>query len=303
MACTDLHKLAKSVWSLARLQHGVIARWQLLDLGASRSWIEHRIAKGRLHPVHRGVYAVGRPQVTQAGRFMSGVLACGRDAVLSHISAAAHWKIRPAPPRAPIHTSLHAAVFRQPRGIKAHRTRTLTDRDITVHQGIPITTPARTLVDLATILGPHQLEAAVNEADALDLINPETLRAELDERKGRPGVRPLRALLDRHTFRLTESELERRFLRIVRDAGLPLPDTQVETAGRTDFHWPALNLVFETDGWRYHRTPSKQARDNRRMRQHALAGRTAVRFSHYEVRYESQRVSAALRALAATASA
>jgi very-short-patch-repair endonuclease len=295
--------LAKSVWSLARLQHGVIARWQLLDLGASRSWIGHRIATGRLHPIHRGVYAVGRPQLTRAGRFMAAVLACGPDAVLSHISAAAHWKIRQAGPTTPIHTSLRAAVVRRPKGIAVHRTRTLADGDITTHDGIPITSPARTLIDLATVLGPKQLEAAVNEADVLDLTDPETLRGELDEHKGQPGVRPLRALLDRHTYRLTESELERRFLRIVRDAGLPLPDTQEQLAGRTDFHWPELGLVVETDGWRYHRTPSRQARDNRRMQQHALAGRTAVRFSHYEIRYESRRVAAAMRALAATASA
>jgi hypothetical protein len=121
------------------------------------------------------------------------------------------------------------------------------------------------LIDLATILQAHRLEAAVNEAAVLDLVGPETLRARLEERKGQPGVRPLRTLLDRHTFRLTESELERRFLGIVRAAGLPLPETQAKLAGSTDFHWPLLGLVVETDGWRYHRTPSRQARDNRRM--------------------------------------
>ena len=234
---------------------------------------------------------------------MAAVLACGHGAVLSHISAATHWKIRQPRPTAAIHTSLQAAVVRRPAGIKVHRTRTLADRDLTFHRGIPITTPARTLIDLASVLGPIELEAAVNEADVLDLIDPETLRAELEERRGQPGVRPLRAVLDRHTFRLTESELERRFLRIVREAGLPLPDTQQHLAGRTDFHWPELGLVVETDGWRYHRTPSKQARDNRRMQRHAISGRTALRFSHHEVRYESGRVGATLRALARRATA
>ena len=100
---------------------------------------------------------------------------------------------------------------------------------------------------------------------------------------------------------MTESELERRFLRIVKRAGLPLPDTQEHLAGRTDFHWPGLGLVVETDGWRYHRTPGRQARDNRRMQAHAAAGRTAVRVSHYEVRYDEARVEALLASLTASA--
>ena len=111
----------------------------------------------------------------------------------------------------------------------------------------------------------------------LDLIDPESLTAELESRKGQQGVPALRKTLDRHTYRLTETELERRFLRIVRKAGLPLPETQVQLGGRVDFHWPDLNLVVETDGWRYHRTPARQAQDNRRMQAHLLAGRTAIR--------------------------
>jgi very-short-patch-repair endonuclease/predicted transcriptional regulator of viral defense system len=304
MTPVTLHSLA---WALAQRQHWVVTHAQLVELGFTEEAIRWRLAEGRLHRVHRGVYAVGRPQLSQAGRFMAAVMRCGGDACLSHISAGAHWKLRPSPPSASIHISLLAAVFRQPPGIKTHRRPNLPPEDVTVHDGIPITTPTRTLIDLALTLGPHQLEAAVNEADSLDLIDPESLRAELDKREGQPGVRPLRTLLDRHTFRLTESELERRFLRIVRDAGLPLPDTQEQLAGRTDFHWPALNLVVETDGWRYHRTPARQARDNRRMQRHAMSGRTALRFSHYEVRFEASRVEVTLKALArrlaATASA
>jgi very-short-patch-repair endonuclease len=246
-----------------------------------------------LHRIHRGVYAVGRPELTQEGIWMAAVLRVGPDAYLSHLSAGAHWGIcRPRP--GPIDISLIAAVFRQPPGIRVHRRPSLPDADVTVQRGVPITTPLRTLIDLATILSPNRLEAAVNEADVLDLIDPESLRAALDHRKGQPGVRPLRELLDRHTFRLTESELERRFLRIVRAAGLPVPETQEKIAGCVDFHWPSLGLVVETDGWRYHRTPSRQARDNRRMQAHAAAGRTAIRVSHYEIRYEARRIAALL---------
>jgi very-short-patch-repair endonuclease len=134
----------------------------------------------------------------------------------------------------------------------------------------------------------------VVEADVRDLIDPETLRATLDTYAGQPGVRKLRAILDRHTCRMTETELERRFFRLVRRAGLPLPDTQQQVGSRVDFYWSELGLVVETDGWRYHRTPARQARDNRRMQGHAAAGRTAIRISHYEVRHEPARVEAVL---------
>lgn len=277
----------------------MVSREQLLELGLSTMAIRHRAAKGRLHPVYRGVYAVGRPELTHEGRLMAAVLRCGPGAAVSHEAAGTHWRILPErhtrhAALTPIDISVNAAVVRTPPGIRVHRRRSLTRADLTTHRGVPITAPIRTLVDLATILSAHRLEAAVNEADVLDLVDPETLRASLEERKGQPGVRPLRALLDRHTFRLTDSELERRFLRIVRAARLPLPETQTKIEGRTDFHWPELGLVVETDGWRYHRTPSRQARDNRRMQAHAAAGRTAVRISHYEIRYESGRVTALL---------
>jgi very-short-patch-repair endonuclease len=302
VATPILHKPTETVWALVREQHGVVARWQLLDLGFTPAAVRHRLAIGRLHRTEwRGVYAVGRPALTQEGEWMAAVLACGPGAYLSHLSAARLWRLLPKAPRNPIHITLKAPVFRHRPGIQVHRTRSLADGDVTTHSGIPVTTPIRTLIDLATVLDPYALEAAVNEACVLDLTDPESLRAELDRRKGQRGVPALRPLLDRHTFRLTESELERRFLRIVRRAGLPLPDTQVQVGGRTDFHWPDLGLVVETDGWRYHRTPAQQARDNRRMQAHAAAARTAVRFSHYEVRYEAARVESVLAGLVSPA--
>jgi very-short-patch-repair endonuclease len=287
MTPVTLHKLA---WELARSQYWVITHAQLVEMGFSEDAIRWRVAEGRLHRVHRGVYAVGRPHLTREGQWMAAVLRCGEDAYLSHPSAASLWRVRRDLPGTPIHITLVADVVRTIPGIRAHRRPSLPDSDLTTHRGIPVTTPARTLIDLATILTPKQLEAAVNEADVLDLIDPETLRTELDERKGQRGVPTLSTLLDKNTYRLTETELERRFLRIVRRAGLPLPETQQHLAGRTDFHWPALKLVVETDAWRYHRTPARQASDNRRMQSHLRAGRTAVRFSHHEIRYEAGRV-------------
>ena len=284
------------IWKLVRRQHGVVARRQLLDAGLSAEAVRWRIAEGRLHPVHRGVYAVGRPELTKEGRFMAAVLACGSEACLSHGSAGAHLKIRWAPP-SPIHVSVLADVFRHPKGIRVHRRPSLPPEDVAIHNGIPTTTPTRTLIDLAVILHPNALEAAVNEADSLDLIDPEALRGAVEDRKGQRGTRPLRTLLDRHTFRLTDSELERRFLRIVRDAGLPIPETQKPIAGRVDFYWPELNLVVETDSLRYHRTAAKQALDLARDQAHAVAGRERLRFSHGQIRYKPDSVTTALAAI------
>jgi very-short-patch-repair endonuclease len=154
-------------------------------------------------------------------------------------------------------------------------------------------------LDIATRLPRGTLEAAVNEADKLDLVDPESLRAGLESRKGQHGVRPLRALLDRTTFVLTDSELERRFLRIARRARLPNPQTQARVNGfRVDFYWPDLGLIVETDGLRYHRTPSQQARDRLRDQTHTAAGLTPLRFTHGQIRYEPKSVQVTLEAVA-----
>ncbi len=158
----------------------------------------------------------------------------------------------------------------------------------------------QTLVDLATGLSDPRLERAVNEADRLDLIDPDALRAALDYHRGRGGVARLRSILDRRVFRLTDSELERRFLALIGRAGLPMPLTRQRLNGFTvDFHWPDLGLVVETDGLRYHRTPAQQARDRRRDQAHAVAGLLALRFTHEQVRHEPDKVIATLSAAVA----
>jgi very-short-patch-repair endonuclease len=246
--------------------------------------------------VHRGVYAVGRPDLDRGGVLLAAVLACGPRAAVSHLSAAGLWGIRSVPLR-PVEVSVPAAARRRP-GVVVHRRVALEATDVTSHQGIPVTTPVRTLVDVATRLGRRELEAAVNEADKLDLVDPETLRSALDRYAGRSGVAALRHLLDRRTFALTESELERRFLPLARLAGLTLPETGRRLNGfKVDFFWPGLGLVVETDGLRYHRTPAQQARDRLRDQAHVAAGLTALRFTHAQVAFERHHVVATLAAV------
>lgn len=155
-------------------------------------------------------------------------------------------------------------------------------------RAIPVTNPARTAIDLAARLPPAGLERLINQADRLGLFNPEGLLMGLDDYPGVRGVGRLRSVLGARTFRLIDSELERRFLAIVEKTGVPFPLTRQEVNGfRVDFFWPALGLVVETDGLTYHRTPSQQARDRVRDQAHLAAGLKPLRFTHAQVRYES----------------
>jgi very-short-patch-repair endonuclease len=277
---------ARETWRLARKQHGVISRRQLLALGFSRREVERRIESGRLHRVRTGVYAVGRPALTRHGRWMAAVLACSDGVVLSHSSAAALWRIG-AEQDGMIELSLPSQSRRRRPGMLIHRRPSLQPRDVTAEYGIPVTTPVRTIIDLALRLDKPALERMINEADKYNLVHPPQLRRALEERKGEQGVARLRTILDRRTFRLTREELERLFLPLARSAGLPVPLTfQIVNDFEVDFYWPDLGLVVETDGLRYHRTPAEQARDRVRDQTHTAAGLTNLRFTHEQVKYE-----------------
>lgn len=285
------------LWTLVRRQHGVVTRSQLLGLGFSRDAIAHRLTKGRLHPVWRGVYAVGRPELTRRGIWMAAVLSCGPHAALSDESAGVFWRILRMKP-GDVEVTVPAGCFRHRAGVVIHR-RVLAPDDVTRHDGIPVTSPIRTLIDLAPRLPRAQLEAAVNEADKLDLTDPETLLSALDTRGRSQGMTILREVLDRRTFTLTYSELERRFVPVSRRAGLPLPQTGQHVNGfKVDFYWRELGLVVETDGLRYHRTPAQQARDRVRDQAHAAAGVTCLRFTRAQVILEPGHVQATLAAVA-----
>jgi very-short-patch-repair endonuclease len=293
------YKRSRRAWELAGRQHGIVARRQLLALGFNARAIEHRVARGRLHLVARGVYAVGWPHLTQKRRWMAAVVICGEGAALSHRSAAALWGIsREGTDRIDVSVNRLCKVRRQ--GLWVRSRPTLARADIVTEDGIPVTAIARTLVDLASELSPLRVERAINEADKKGLIDPETLRCALDAYTSEPGVRPLRDLLDMRTFRLSDSDLEIFFRRIAVAAGLPMPvSKQLVNGYEVDFFFPDLGLVVETDGLRYHRTPSTQTRDAKRDRSHVLADMTPLRFTHYEIKHEPSQVGRALKSAAA----
>ncbi|HVX88245.1 MAG TPA: DUF559 domain-containing protein, partial [Gemmatimonadales bacterium] len=278
-----------------------------LDLGYSRDAIEHRLKSGRLHGMWRGVYAVGRREVSREGHWMAAVLACGKAAALSHRSAAALWGIgkekiweRTLHATTPlVELSVPGSAGARLGGLRVHRRPSLPSHDLTAREDIPVTGIVRTLLDLATLEPPNRLERAVNEADKRDLIDPEALRRAIEAYPGEPGIRPLRKVLDRDTFLLSDDELELLFHPLARAAGLPLPESKaIVNEFEVDFFWPALGLVVETDGWRYHRTPAAQTRDALRFQLHTASGLTPLRFSHYQVKHEPAHVLAILRATA-----
>lgn len=296
MEDTKLPPNSDRLWDLVRRQHGVVSRAQLLALGFGSKAIAHRIAKGRLHVLWRGVYAVGRPRVGQRGQWMAAVLSCRADALLSHRSAAALWGLTTR--RSPVVEVVipHAARRRRP-GIRINRRVDLGPEHRREVDGIPVTDVVSTLVDLASSAPEWQVERAINDADRLDLVDLEELRAMVGTLSPRPGMACMRRLLGCDA--LTDSGLERKFLALVRAAGLPLPETQAWVSGyRVDFYWPDLGLVAEADGWRHHRTPGEQATDHRRDQAHTAAALTTLRFAESQIRYAPEEVTRRLKAVA-----
>jgi very-short-patch-repair endonuclease len=183
--------------------------------------------------------------------------------------------------------------------VLVYRRPNLRPADMAMKDGIPVTSLVRTFIDIAARLDCVDTERAVNSADRLGLIDPEALLDALESHPGKWGVRSLREMLGARNFRLTDSELERRFLPLVAEAGLPVPSTGQWLNGfKVDFYWPDLGLVVETDGLRYHRTPAQQARDRLRDQAHLAAGLTPLRFTHHQVRFEAGYVRFTLVAVA-----
>jgi hypothetical protein len=298
METAMLQKLSAATWAIVRRQFGVISRQQLLDLGWSPEAIRHRLSTGRLHTIYPGVYAVGRPELSDQGKWMAAVLAAGAGARLAGQSMAEHLGCRDRAD-GPIEIVVPGRRSCSIPGLRLIRSDVPVAHQVD-HDGIPGVSVVLALVQIARQLTLGELERAINQADGLDLIAPDELRAELDALKGMHGVSKARQALDRRTFAMSRSELERRFRPIAGRVGLPPPETCVMRNGwEVDFLWRDLGLVVETDSLRYHRTPAQQYRDRKRDQAHLAAGDTPLRFTHGQVRYEPAYVERMLRAVLA----
>jgi very-short-patch-repair endonuclease len=286
------------VGGLADGQHGVVSREQLMAAGVGRGAIVRALDAGRLRLVFRGVYAVGHVAMRREGWWMAALLACGEGAALSHRTAATHWDLLSVPVL-PIDVITPAARGRRHRHITTHRT-LLDPLDALTRDRLRVTTPARTIVDLAATLEGRALREVVERAEDLLRFDPTDIRSTLARAPKRPGTKRLNDLItllapDDDNAR---SHLERLFLTVMRKANLPKPRTNHEIAGRRrDFAWPDQRLVVETDGYRYHSSRAARRRDNRRDRQLTALGWRTVRFSYEEVAFEPGVVGAEVKQL------
>ena len=273
--------------AVAAQQYGVVTRSQVLAAGIGETGIKERVRSERLLQLHRGVYALGHRELKREGHWLAAVLACGPGAVLSHVDAAALWNIRPSA-SALVHVTVPSRAGRkQQKGLRVHRSGRLGTDQVTVHESIPVTSLARTLLDLADVLTRRALKRAMDEADYLRLLDMTALIAAVDGNPGRRGAKLLRAA--HGPAEMTKSQLEQRFLALVDRHGLPRPKVNTPIEGyEVDFAWPEAKLIVETDGFAAHGT--RRAFENDRLRDRRLgrAGYRTVRLTPRSMAYPAE---------------
>ena len=280
--------------------HGVASMAELRAAGIGRGAVENRLKTGRLFAKYRGMYAVGRPDLTVWGERRAIVLACGEDAVLSHRSAAGAWGLRPDGGRL---WDVTVPEKRRPRGqVRLHRS-PVPAAERAELEGIPVTSVPRTLLDLSALIERHQLRRAIERAVDLELFNLPDVEAVLRAHPGRRGSPALRALLAdfaAHGETHTRSDLEALFLHICIDHGLPRPRINATNSGReVDATWPGRDLLVEIDSWTHHRHRQAFTTDRAKDRAALRDGRRTARFTGDELERDPGAVAAELRALLA----
>jgi Transcriptional regulator, AbiEi antitoxin/Protein of unknown function (DUF559) len=298
-------EVTRRVLATAARQHGAISLAQLVPCGLSAAGVRHRVAAGLLHRVHRGVYAVGRADLAPRGHWMAAVLACGEGAVLSHLQAAALHGIRQTA-AARIHVTIPRRSTLARDRIHVHNHPELAPEDVTEVDRIPVTSVARTLLDLAAILREQQLERACDKAVILEVFDLREVQGLLRRSRGRRGVRRLRNVLARGDLgeNVPASGLEIRYRDLCEAAGLPRPEINRylllgDEYHKVDFLWRRQRVVIETDGARYHSTGWQRARDEHRDRLLARHGYRSSRIADDDIRRFPGDAVAAARALLA----
>jgi very-short-patch-repair endonuclease len=277
-------------------QHGVVSRRQLIDAGISDEVITHRLRTGALHRLHRGVYAVGYRSSSPLTRAMAAVLVCGPDAVLSYRSAAALWEIG-VPWGGSTEVTTTRAAARRHSGLTVHRSRTLAPQQTTVHRGIPVTTVARTLIDLADVLNDRALARAFNEAQITRRLRLDELTEFLPHLNGRRAATRLLAFVERSDG-VTRSVLEDVFLALVEQHALPRPEANQRVAGyEVDMLWREQRLIAELDGRRYHQHARAFEHDRDKDAALVAAGYRVIRVTWQRLVSQPAREAERFRAL------
>jgi putative AbiEi antitoxin of type IV toxin-antitoxin system/uncharacterized protein DUF559 len=289
--------------AVAARQHGVVTLLQLQDLGLGERAVHDRVSSGRLHRIHRGVYAVGRRDLPIKGHRMAAVLACGEGAVLSHRSAATlHELLNVRSGRIDVAIPRQSSLRRP--GLRVHRSTCLRPEDCAIVEGIPCTSVPATLLSLAATSPRNVLESASNKAEIMGVLDLGAIRELLGRRRSHPGATRLRAALEVDGLGAdrTERHLEGRFARLAREHGIPAPEVNAWIAipggeMQCDFAWHRERLIVEVDGWATHRTRRAFHDDRRRDRLLQAAGRYVLRFTDRDVRREPEHVTAVVGAL------
>jgi hypothetical protein len=270
----------------------------LLGLGFSSRQIETRLAAGWLLPLRRDVYGVGHLLVSRHGRWMAAVLACGPGAVLSHESAACFWGLQGDRPLVDVNADCGRQGQLRREGVRLHRCK-LRREECVVEDGIPVTSVARALFDLAEVVGYERLERAAQEADRLKVLRLRELERVVERGRGRRALKPMRRLL--HELRAptrTRSPLEDRFHDFCEAHRLPPPATNVHVLGHeVDALWPGAKLVVELDSWEFHAHRTAFQRDRALDSERLVAGYRTVRVTHDRLDHEAPSLLAELRAL------
>jgi very-short-patch-repair endonuclease/predicted transcriptional regulator of viral defense system len=290
----DAARIEANVATLARGQHGVVARRQLLEAGVTDAMLEVRLRAQRLRRLHRGVYLVGPLQPPRAAE-MAAVLAGGAGTHVSHTHAAALHRLLP-PVGPPIHVTVQGVDCGRIAGLRPHRVVRLTPEETGEVDGIPATSPARTLVDIANVVSRRHLEQAVAAAEEQRRVDPQRLAAYAAGMAARHGARRLLEVLQAgQEPALTDSEAEEVLLAIVRGGGLPEPRLNVMVGGfRVDFYWPEAGVVLEVDGFAVHGLPRRFEGDRRRDLRLAAVGLQVVRVTWSQITKEPGEVLALL---------
>ena len=297
-------ELDRLIVALAGGQHGVVALWQLIELGLSAAGARTRVAARRLHRIHQGVYVVGRPDVTIKGRWMAAVLACADGAVLSHRSAATlHGLLNARGGR--VHVTVPRGTCISRPGIHAHRSTCLAPPDRTEVDGIPCTNVPATLLAVAATAPRNVLESACNRAEMEGLLDMREIGELLRRRRSHAGSSRLRDALQVDGLGLdrTKSRLEKRFLRLAtRETGLPAPEINVwmPIAGeemQCDFVWHRERLVVEVDAWETHRTRNAFRGDRRRDRLLRREGWEVVRVTGHDLEWDTHGIVSDIRGM------
>jgi very-short-patch-repair endonuclease len=287
-------KVERVLAALATKSHGVVTRRELFGAGVTANQIKARLRAGGLIPLHPGVYRVGHNSPSIEARYLAAVRACGEEALLAGRAAANLFGLirGGAPP-----PEVVARGQRRPPGVLVRRCAWINPREATTWRGIPITTIARTLVDLAAVLAEEELARAFHEAVVKHRTTPAQVDAVLSRRHNWPGARQLRRAIWGEVP-VTLSRLERRFLARLRAASLPVPDTNSRVDGRyVDCRWPAQRLTVELDSYQYHGTRHAWEQDREREREARARGDQFRRYTWRDVAEDPEPMLADLRTL------